>query len=67
MKKVEVSEIVREIARATHQPESVVSNLYTVVLADMNRDAQIMDVVPLLAAKRVRENLKSCAPMDRLG
>jgi len=39
MRKVEVSEIVREIARATNQPESVVSDLYTVVVADMRRDA----------------------------
>lgn len=59
MKKVEVAEIVREIAQDTNQPETLVSDLYTAVVADMNRDALFMDFIPLLAARRVRENLKA--------
>lgn len=57
MRRNEVLGIIREIALSTNQPEAVVTEMYTIVEADMKRDARIMDFVPLLAAKRVREDL----------
>lgn len=59
MKKPELSEIVREIALATNHPEDFVSDMYVGVTANMKHDARIVDFIPLLAAKRVRENLKT--------
>ncbi|SPB18204.1 hypothetical protein NOV72_05403 [Caballeronia novacaledonica] len=59
MKKNDVSMIVHEIALATNNSEQLVADLYTAVAMDMKRDARIMDFVPLLAARRVREDLKA--------
>jgi hypothetical protein len=51
--------IVQELATATNQPEQLVSRLYAEALADFRHGANIMDYVPLLAARRVRETLKN--------
>ncbi|WP_092001679.1 DUF3562 domain-containing protein [Paraburkholderia lycopersici] len=53
--------IVRELASSTNQPEQLVSRMYAEALADFRHDAIILDYVPLLAARRVRENLKSAS------
>jgi hypothetical protein len=50
--------IVHEIAVSTDNDEELVSQMYTDALEEYQRDARIMDYVPLFAAKRVRENLK---------
>jgi hypothetical protein len=59
MKKDIVAAIVSEIAVATRQPESIVLEAYTQAAATLKSDARIMDYVPLLAARRVREILKT--------
>jgi hypothetical protein len=51
--------IVHEIAESTDNDEDLVSKLYADAVADYRRDARIMDYVPLFAAKRVRENLRT--------
>jgi hypothetical protein len=61
MKKNDQSAIVREIALATNHPEEFVSKMYAGVTDNMKHDARIMDFIPLLAAKRVRENLRTHA------
>jgi hypothetical protein len=61
MKKDLMAEIVGEIARATQQPENIVLEAYTQATSTLKRDARIMDFVPLFAAKRVKESLKSTA------
>jgi hypothetical protein len=43
---------------STDNDEELVSQMYTDALEEYQRDARIMDYVPLFAAKRVRENLK---------
>ncbi|MFP6562080.1 DUF3562 domain-containing protein [Paraburkholderia sp. B3] len=53
--------IVQELASSTNQPEQLVSRMYAEALADFRHDARIMDYVPLLAARRVRENLKNAS------
>jgi len=53
--------IVQELAASTHQPEQLVSQMYAEALADFRHDARIMDYVPLMAARRVRENLKNAS------
>ncbi|TDG04903.1 DUF3562 domain-containing protein [Paraburkholderia guartelaensis] len=50
--------IVQELASSTNQPEQLVSQMYAEALADFRLDAKIMDYVPLLAARRVRESFK---------
>jgi transcription initiation factor TFIIIB Brf1 subunit/transcription initiation factor TFIIB len=65
MKRNNVSAIVEEIARSTHHPEAIVAEMYTAVATDLKRDATIMDFVPLLAARRVRENLKLSAEAEQ--
>jgi len=49
--------IVQELAVSTNHPEQLVSQMYTDVLEEFRRDATILDYVPLLAARRVREIL----------
>ena len=51
-------DIVREIAESTHTDEETVSELYAETLDAYRRSANILDYVPLLAAKRVRERLQ---------
>jgi hypothetical protein len=53
--------IVQELATSTNQPEQLVSRMYAEALADFRQDARIMDYVPLMAARRVRESLKAAA------
>jgi hypothetical protein len=59
MKKDDVTTIVQEIARSTKKPEQMVAALYAEALIEYKQGARIVDYVPLLAARRVRENLKS--------
>lgn len=58
-------EIVREIARTTNQPESLVLAAYDEATLVLKRDARIMDYVPLFAARRVRETMTVCASIDK--
>jgi hypothetical protein len=60
-RKEDTKTIVQELASSTNQPEELVSRLYAQALADFGHDARIVDYVPLLAARRVRENLKSAS------
>ena len=58
-------ELVREIARATNQPEALVLAAYDEVTLTLKRDARIMDFVPLFAARRVRETMKTREPVEQ--
>ena len=53
--------IVQELAFSTNQPEQLVSQMYAEALADFGHEARIMDYVPLLAARRVRESLRTAS------
>jgi len=59
MKTADSQKIVHEIAEATDSPEEVVSQMYTDAVEEYRRDARVLDYVPLFAAKRVRETLRS--------
>ncbi|MBP0590566.1 DUF3562 domain-containing protein [Paraburkholderia sp. LEh10] len=59
MKTADSERIVHEIAASTDSPEEVVSQMYTDAVEDYQREARILDYVPLFAAKRVRETLRS--------
>ncbi|SEI67623.1 DUF3562 domain-containing protein [Paraburkholderia diazotrophica] len=59
MKTADSQMIVHEIAESTDSPEEVVSQMYTDAVEDYQREARILDYVPLFAAKRVRETLRS--------
>jgi len=59
MKTADSQKIVHEIAESTDSPEEVVSQMYTDAVEHYRREAQILDYVPLLAARRVRETLRS--------
>jgi hypothetical protein len=52
-------EVIHEIAVLTATSEEVVSQMYAETLQVFRKDAQILDYVPLLAAKRVRETLRA--------
>jgi hypothetical protein len=53
--------IVQSIAAATSTPPETVSRMYTETFRDMAEGARVMDYVPLFAAKRVLEHLKTRA------
>jgi hypothetical protein len=59
--------IVHEIALATDTAEETVALMYAEVLEDFRKDARILDFLPLLAARRVRETLRVAgkAPVQR--
>ena len=59
MKTEDSQKIVHEIAESTDSPEEDVSQMYTDAVQAYQRDARILDYVPLFAAKRVRETLRS--------
>jgi hypothetical protein len=59
MKTADSQKIVHEIAGSTDSPEEVVSQMYTDAVEDYEREARILDYVPLFAAKRVRQTLRS--------
>ena len=54
MKTEDSQKIVHEIAESTDSPEEVVSQMYTDAVQAYQRDARVLDYVPLFAAKRVR-------------
>jgi hypothetical protein len=51
--------VVHEIAESTDNDEELVSLMYAEAVDHYRRDARVTDYVPLFAAKRVREALKS--------
>lgn len=59
MKTADSQKIVHEIAESTDSPEDVVAQMYTDAVEAYRREARVMDYVPLFAAKRVRETLRS--------
>ncbi len=63
--KDDTRQIVQELASSTNQPEQLVSQMYADALEEFRRIAQIMDFIPLLAARRVRENLRNAASAAR--
>ena len=65
MRKNDLPTIVHEISVSTNQPEDVVSDLYVRVVANMKRDARILDFIPMLAARRVREKLRERSRLKR--
>ncbi|GAB7537308.1 DUF3562 domain-containing protein [Burkholderia sp. 3C] len=56
--RVNVAEIVESIAIETHTPKETVSALYEKTLAEYREGARILDYVALLAAKRVKNDLR---------
>lgn len=61
MKTRDSQEVIHEIAVLTATSEDVVSQMYAETLEAFRKDAQILDYVPLLAAKRVRETLRAAS------
>jgi hypothetical protein len=59
MKTTDPEKLVHEIAESTRNDEELVSRMYAEAVEQYRRDAHVMDYVPLFAAKRVREALKS--------
>jgi hypothetical protein len=55
-------EVVKAIAAETNTPPETVSKLYSDTLAHYKTDGRILDYMPLLAAKRVRETLRQSSP-----
>ncbi|WP_186268068.1 DUF3562 domain-containing protein [Burkholderia gladioli] len=55
---INVEEIVESIAAETRMPKETVSELYEKTLAEYRDGARILDYVALLAAKRVRDDLR---------
>ncbi|WP_186081988.1 DUF3562 domain-containing protein [Burkholderia gladioli] len=55
---INVEEIVESIASETRMPKEIVSELYEKTLAEYRDGARILDYVALLAAKRVRDDLR---------
>ncbi|WP_186110700.1 DUF3562 domain-containing protein [Burkholderia gladioli] len=55
---INVEEIVESIASETRIPKETVSELYEKTLAEYRDGARILDYVALLAAKRVRDDLR---------
>ncbi|MBA1365106.1 DUF3562 domain-containing protein [Burkholderia gladioli] len=55
---INVEEIVESIASETRMPKETVSKLYEKTLAEYRDGARILDYVALLAAKRVRDDLR---------
>jgi hypothetical protein len=62
MKTEDSQKIVHEIAESTDSPEEVVSQMYSDAVQAYQQDARILDYVPLFAARRVRETLRSRTP-----
>jgi hypothetical protein len=56
--RVNVAEIVESIATETRTPKETVSALYEKTLAEYREGARILDYVALLAAKRVKNDLR---------
>ncbi|WP_414449485.1 DUF3562 domain-containing protein [Burkholderia sp. 22PA0099] len=56
--RVNVAEIVESIAIETRTPKETVSALYEKTLAEYREGARILDYVALLAAKRVKNDLR---------
>ncbi|RKT13975.1 uncharacterized protein DUF3562 [Paraburkholderia sp. RAU2J] len=63
MKTQDAQEVIREIAVLTATPEEIVSQMYAETVQVFRKDARILDYVPLLAAKRVRETLRAVSKM----
>jgi hypothetical protein len=53
--------LVEQIAKATHASVQAVSKMYEDTMASYRDGARILDYMSLLAAKRVRANLKPMA------
>ncbi|SIT41641.1 conserved hypothetical protein [Paraburkholderia piptadeniae] len=64
MKTQDSQEVIHEIAVLTATSEEVVSQLYAETLQVFRKDAQILDYVPLLAAKRVRDTLRAASKVS---
>jgi hypothetical protein len=65
MKTQDSLEVVHEIAASTNIAEETVSKMYAETLEAYRQDARILDYVPLLAAKRVRETLRAASQTVR--
>ncbi|HDR9355981.1 TPA: DUF3562 domain-containing protein [Burkholderia vietnamiensis] len=55
-------ELVRAIAADLHAPTETVSKMFSDVWSEFSDGATITDYLPLLVARRVRENLRSNPP-----
>ncbi|SAK96724.1 hypothetical protein AWB75_07040 [Caballeronia catudaia] len=61
----DAQEVIREIAVLTATPEEIVSQMYAETVRVFCIDARILDYVPLLAARRVRETLQAVSKAGR--
>jgi hypothetical protein len=59
VKKSSDESVVEQIARETHTSVQAVSKMYEDTMASYRDGARILDYMSLLAAKRVRANLRS--------
>jgi hypothetical protein len=61
----DTDEVVKAIAAETNTPAETVSKLYTDTLAEYKASGRILDYMPLLAAKKVRETLRDPSGRSR--
>lgn len=54
-----VEEFIRALADETHVPMEIVAKMYEETWTDFSDGARIMDYLPVLVARRVRENLRT--------
>jgi hypothetical protein len=54
-----VEDVVKAIVADTNTPAEIVSTMYAETWDEYSDGARIMDYMPALVAKRVRENLRS--------
>jgi Protein of unknown function (DUF3562) len=59
MRQPHVDDLVKAIAADTRTPPEVVERMYDEIWEAFSKDARITDYMPVLVAKRVRENLRN--------
>ncbi len=52
-------ELIRKIAEECHAPEAMVTDLYEHTMEDLSAQARIRDYLPLMVARRVRQEIKN--------
>jgi hypothetical protein len=52
-------DLIRAIAEDLHTPTETVSRMFSEVWTEFSDGATVMDYLPLLVARRVRENLRA--------
>ncbi|TPQ40343.1 DUF3562 domain-containing protein [Cupriavidus pinatubonensis] len=51
-------QLIRKIAEECHAPEALVADMYEHTMEDLSAQARIRDYLPLMVARRVRQEIK---------